>query len=56
MLAHANGSYVRLLEKIARVDVLLLDDWAIAPPKEQERRDLLELLEDRYSLRSTVIA
>jgi DNA replication protein DnaC len=55
-LAHADGSYVRLLEKIARIDVLVLDDWAIAPPKEQERRDLLELLEDRHSLRSTVIA
>jgi DNA replication protein DnaC len=55
-LAHADGSYVRLLEKLARIDVLVLDDWALAPPKEQERRDLLELLEDRYSLRSTVIA
>jgi DNA replication protein DnaC len=55
-LAHADGSYVRLLEKLARIDVLVLDDWALTPPKEQERRDLLELLEDRYSLRSTVIA
>ena len=38
-----------------RVDVLVLDDWAMAPIKDDERRDLLELLEDRYGTRSTVV-
>lgn len=55
-LAHADGSYVRLLAKLARVDVLVIDDWGLAPPRDQERRDLLELLEDRYGQRSTIMS
>jgi DNA replication protein DnaC len=55
-LARADGSYPRLLARVARVDVLVLDDFAIAPITDLERRDLLEVLEDRYGLRSTVIA
>jgi hypothetical protein len=47
-LARADGTYGRLLGKLARMDVLLLDDWGLAPPPDQERRDLLEILEDRY--------
>ena len=54
-LAHADGSYVRVLQRMARIDVLVIDDFALAPIKDQERRDLLELLEDRYGNRSTVI-
>jgi len=49
-LARADGSYPRLLARIARVDV-----FAIAPVAEVERRDLLEVLEDRYGARATVI-
>ena len=44
------------LARVARVDVLVLDDFAIAPVTDLERRDLLEVLEDRYGLRSTVIS
>ena len=54
-LAHADGTYPRLLAKLARVDLLVLDDWGLAPLKEQERRDLLEVLEDRYGQRSTLM-
>jgi DNA replication protein DnaC len=54
-LARADGSYGRLLGKLARFDVLLLDDWGLAPPQDQERRDLLEILEDRYGSRSTIV-
>jgi DNA replication protein DnaC len=54
-LARADGTYGRLLGKLARLDVLLIDDWGLAPPQEQERRDLLELLEDRYGTRSTIV-
>lgn len=54
-LARADGSYSRLLAKIARADVLVLDDWAIAPITDPERRDLLEVLEDRYGTRSTIV-
>ena len=54
-LARADGTYVRLLAKLARTDVLLIDDFALAPLQDQERRDLLEILEDRYGTRSTII-
>ncbi|MCG5051423.1 MAG: IS21-like element helper ATPase IstB [Myxococcales bacterium] len=54
-LARADGSYVRLLAKLARADVLVVDDWGLAPAREQERRDFLEVLEDRYGQRSTIM-
>ncbi len=54
-LARADGTYARLLAKLARVDVLLLDDFGLTPLQEPERRDLLEILEDRYGTRSTII-
>jgi len=54
-LARADGTYVRLLAKVARMDVFVLDDWGLAPVQDQERRDLLELLEDRYGTRSTIV-
>lgn len=54
-LARADGTYVRVLSKLARVDVLLLDDWGLAPLADPERRDLLEVFEDRYGDRSTII-
>ncbi len=54
-LARADGTYVRLLAKVARVDVFVLDDWGLVPVQDQERRDLLELLEDRYGTRSTIV-
>ncbi len=54
MLARADGSYTRLLARFAKIDVLVLDDWGLAPVKDTERRDLLEIMEDRHGLRSTV--
>lgn len=54
-MARGDGSYTTVLQRIARADVLVLDDFLIAPLKEQERRDLLEVLEDRYDRGSTVI-
>ena len=54
-IAHADGSYVRVLTRLARVDVLIIDDFAIAPVSDEERRQLLELLEDRYGTRSTIV-
>ena len=50
-----DGTYVRFLGKLARMDVLLIDDWALAPLQDQERRDVLEILEDRYGMWSTII-
>jgi len=54
-IARADGTYTRLLTKLAKLDVLVLDDFLIAPLKDAERRDLLEILEDRYDRSSTVI-
>lgn len=54
-LAHADGTYSVLLARLARADVLVLDDWGLAPPKDQERRDLLEIAEDRSGDRSTIL-
>jgi DNA replication protein DnaC len=54
-LAHADGTYPRVLARIARVDVLVIDDFAVAPMSDPERRDLLEVLEDRQELRATII-
>lgn len=54
-LAHADGTYSILLARLARADLLVLDDWGLAPPKDQERRDLLEILEDRCGDRSTIL-
>ncbi len=54
-LARADGSYARVLARLARVDVLIIDDWGHAPLRDQERRDLLEVLDDRYGVRSTVM-
>lgn len=55
-IARADGTYARLLSRIARVDVLVIDDFAISPVKDEERRDLLELLEDRHGTRSTIVS
>jgi DNA replication protein DnaC len=54
-LARAAGTHVRLLDKLARADVLVIDDWGLVPAKEAERRDLFEILEDRYGNRSTIL-
>ena len=53
-LARADGSYPRLLARFARIDVLVLDDWGLVPVQDMERRDLLEIMEDRHGLRSTI--
>jgi DNA replication protein DnaC len=54
-IARASASYGSLLARIAKIDVLVLDDFLLAPMTDIERRDLLEVLEDRYGKSSTVI-
>jgi DNA replication protein DnaC len=54
-VAHGDGSFGRRLAALARLDLLVLDDLAIAPIAAQERQDLLELLDDRAGSRSTLI-
>jgi len=54
-VAHGDGSFGRRLGQLARIDLLALDDFAIAPLAPGERNDLLELLDDRVGTRSTLI-
>jgi DNA replication protein DnaC len=54
-LAHADGSFSRLLRRLAQTDLLVIDDWAMAPLNDTERRDFLEICDDRYQTRSTIL-
>ena len=54
-LAHGDGSLGKRLAQLARLDLLILDDFGIAPIAAHERNDLLELLDDRVGTRSTLI-
>jgi DNA replication protein DnaC len=54
-IARADGRYPKLLAAYAKTDLLVLDDWGLAPLNAEQRRDLLELLDDRHGLRSTLI-
>lgn len=53
-LARADGTYPRLLARFARTEVLVLDDWGLSPVADTDRRDLLEIMDDRHGLRSTI--
>jgi DNA replication protein DnaC len=54
-LARVDGTYARVLAKLAKADVLILDDLGVGTLKEPQRHDLLEVLEDRYGKLSTVV-
>src|SRR6266852_5897604 len=55
-VSRGDGSYARLLAKYAKLDLLAIDDWLLAPLTEAERRDLLEVIEDRSERTATLIA
>jgi DNA replication protein DnaC len=54
-LARGDGSYAKMLERLAKTELLILDDFGLAPLTDSERRDLLEVLEDRYGRRATLV-
>jgi len=54
-IAKGDGSYLKLLTTLAKMDVLILDDWGLSKLTADQRRDLLELLEDRHDRRSTIV-
>src|SRR5712691_11722138 len=54
-IARADGSLRSLLARLSRIDVLVIDDWAMAPMAEAERRDFWEICEDRYQSRSMIL-
>ena len=53
-IAKGDGHHVKLLAKLAKVDILILDDWGLVKLNAENRRDLLEVLEDRHGNCSTV--
>jgi DNA replication protein DnaC len=54
-LARADGTYVRTLGKLARFNVLVLDDFGLASLTDTERNDLLDLLDDHCGAHSTIV-
>ncbi len=54
-MARADGSLRLVLAKLSRIDLLVIDDWAMAPLSEPERRDFWEICEDRYQTRSMIL-
>ena len=55
-LARGDGSYPKLVQRLARTWLLVLDDWGLASLSGQGRHDLLEVLDDRYARRGTLLA
>ena len=54
-IAHGDGSFGKRLAALAKTELLILDDWGLAPLGQAERNDLLEVLDDRVGTRSTLI-
>ncbi len=54
-IAKGDGRYPRLLTQLAKTDVLVLDDWGLLKLSAEQRRDLLEVLDERYETRSTIV-
>jgi len=54
-LAHGDGRFTKLIAGFAKTDLIILDDWGLAKLTAEQRRDLLELLDDRHGNRSTLV-
>lgn len=54
-LARADGTYLKTLEKLAKVDLLILDDWGLAAVEGQAANDLMDVIDDRAGTRSTIV-
>ena len=54
-MVRADGRYAKVMPHLSKTDVLVMDDWGLAKLTDLHRRDLLEILDDRYNLRATLI-
>lgn len=54
-IARANGSHPQMLSQMAKIDLLILDDWGLSQLNVEQQKDLLEILDDRYQNKSTII-
>lgn len=55
-ISRVDGSYIKLLRTLSRVKLLIVDDWGLSPLSDAERKDFLEIMEDRHNVRSTIIS
>ncbi len=53
--AHGDGRFAKIVQQLAKTDLLVLDDWGLEKLTLSQRNDLLEIMEDRHSLKSTLI-
>lgn len=53
--AKADGTYRKLLQQLAKLDLLILDDWGLEPFEAAQRNDLMEIMDERHGLSSTII-
>lgn len=54
-IAKGDGQYMKLIAQLARFDVLILDDWGLNQFNDEQRRDMLEILDDRHNVKSTIV-
>lgn len=54
-IAHGDGRFTRLITQLAKTDLLVLDDWGLEKMSLAQRNDMLEIMEDRHGLKSTLI-
>jgi DNA replication protein DnaC len=54
-MARGDGRYGKMLINLAKTNLLVIDDWGLAPLNDHGRRDILEILEDRHNIRSTIV-
>lgn len=55
-IAHGDGSYPRLMARLLKTELIIIDDWGIQKISAAQRQDLMEVIEDRHGRRSTLIA
>lgn len=54
-ISHGDGSYLKLINQLAKVDLLIIDDWGLEKLTQSQRNDLLEIMEDRHGKSSTIV-
>lgn len=54
-IARGDGTWPKILAQLAKTDLVILDDWGLATLNAEQRRDLLDILDDRHGLRSTIV-
>jgi DNA replication protein DnaC len=54
-IARADGSFLKMLTRLAKIDLLVIDDWALAPLEGQAQHDILEVIDDRVDKRSIIV-